>query len=152
MFGKNYTDAGTTKQEKSALSDSFHYWSRMSLSKSITKLDVDGIIVNDSGDKGILIEIKRSSRPPIPQWTPYLSDRSNYALEAKYSRAVEAYFWLLHHESRQCHDKEVISFYDISGVDEEKEEDFLLTRDTVLEYSLTGADSLDVRIEQFIRR
>lgn len=151
-LGKTYGDAGTSKHENSHLSDYFHYWSRMTLSRNITKLDVDGIIVDDSGKNGILIEIKRSSVPPIPAWKPYINDKSNYALESKYSKAVEAYFWLLHHESRACNDEEVISFFDIKEVDEKKNEDFLITDDTILEYSLTGDNSLDIRIEKFIHR
>ncbi len=151
-FGKLYKDEGTSKDKNKRLSDYFHYWSRESLSGGITKIDVDGVIVDNSGENGVLIEIKRSSKPPIPIWKPYLSDKSNYALESRYSKMIDAYFWLLHHESRACHDKEIISFYDIKDVNEKCTEDFLITENTVLEYCLTGEDSLDVRIEKFIGR
>lgn len=145
-----YTDEGTTKNENSHLSDYFHYWSRQTLSRNITKLDIDGILINNDGDKGILIEIKKSSKPPIPDWKPYECDKANYLLESNYANRISAYFWLLHHESRPCDDEEIISFYRIDSVDESKTIDFIISGDIVLEMNVSGKNSLKSRIERFI--
>lgn len=145
----NFTDEGTTKSENSHLSDYFHYWSRQTLSRNITKLDIDGILINNNGDKGIFIEIKRSSKPHIPNWKPKY-DKANYSLESNYANRISAYFWLLHHESRPCDEEEIISFYRIDGVNENENTDFIISGDTVLKMNVSGNNSLKSRIEQFI--
>lgn len=149
VFEVSYSDEGTSKNENSHLSDYFHYWSRETLSKNFTKLDIDGMIINNTGDKGILVEIKRSSIPPIPKWKPDY-DKANYILQSNYANRAMTYFWLLHHESRPCDDNEVISFYRIDGVDEKKEKGFIISEDVVVEMNVSGDESLKVRIEKFI--
>lgn len=150
-IGVNYVDEGTSKLENSHLSDYFHYWSRETLSKRITKLDIDGMLINNDGDKGVLIEIKRSSKPPIPKWKPNY-DKANYMLESNFAKRISAYFWLLHHESRPCNDEDIISFYVIDRVNETREVDFVISNDIVLEMKVREfkGDCLVDRIEKFI--
>lgn len=144
-----YTDEGTNKDENNHLSDYFHFWSRKTLSTSITKLDIDGILVNNAGDRGVLIEIKRSSKPPIPKWKPKY-DKANYSLESNYANRILSYFWLLHHESRFCDDNEIISFYNIVKIDNTSKEDFVIATEKDLEMRVTGKDSLDEKIIKFL--
>lgn len=144
-----FSDEGTGKDENSHLSDYFHFWSRQTLSKNITKLDIDGIIINNSGNKGVLIEIKRSSKPPIPAWKPKY-DKANYILEFNYAKRIRSYFWLLHHESRPCKDDEIISFYNIVDIDESQSEDFIISKETNLEMSVSGENSLKEKINNFL--
>jgi len=144
-----FTDEGTGKDENSHLSDYFHFWSRQTLSRNITKLDIDGIIINNLGNKGVLVEIKRSSKPPIPDWKPKY-DKANYKLESNYAKRIFSYFWLLHHESRPCDDDEIISFYNIVDVDEAQSVDFVISNETILEMSVAGNHSLKEKISKFI--
>ena len=150
-MGAIYTDAGTTKDENSHLADYFHFWSRETLSKNITKLDIDAMILSDNSENGILIEIKRSSKPPIPKWVPHKNDKANYILELEYAKKINALFWLLHHESRPCNNNDIISFYDIKGINSDKTSDYLMTSETVLECVVSGDNSLCSRIEEYLR-
>ena len=144
-----FNDEDTGKDENSHLSDYFHFWSRQTLSRNITKLDIDGIIINNLGNKGVLVEIKRSSKPPIPDWKPKY-DKANYKLESNYAKRILSYFWLLHHESRPCDDDEIISFYNIVDVDEAQSVDFIISNETILKMSVAGNQSLKEKISKFI--
>ena len=121
-----------------------------SLCEEITMVEVDGLIVDNSGENGIFLEINRN-RLPLPKWKPYKTEISEYALISNCSQRVGAGFWLLHYADQDCNDEDVISFYDIEGIDKTKPEDFLITKECVYQCSLTGADSLDVRIKNFIQ-
>lgn len=149
ILGVNFTDEGTGKDENSHLSDYFHFWSRQTLSRNITKMDIDGIIINNAGTKGILVEIKRSSKPPIPYWRPKY-DKSNYILECDYAKKTGALFWLLHHESRACGDGEILSFYNIIDVDEKETTNFVVSNETILQLNVSGENSLLEKISEFI--
>jgi len=148
-LGVSFIDEGTGKDENSHLSDYFHFWSRQTLSRNITKLDIDGIIINNAGNRGILVEIKRSSKPPIPKWKPKY-DKANYILESNYAQRILSYFWLLHHESRECDDEEIVSFYNIIGTDEKQTVDFIISNEIVLEMKVSGENSLREKIDNFI--
>lgn len=144
-----FNDEGTGKDENSHLSDYFHFWSRQTLSRNITKLDIDGVIINNAGNRGVLVEIKRSSKPPIPNWKPKY-DKSNYILESNYAKRILSYFWLLHHESRACDDDEIVSFYNIVDIDNNQSIDFVICDETILEMNVSGENSLKEKIRKFI--
>lgn len=146
LLGVTFTDKGTKKAENRDISDYFHLWSRTMLSPQLVKADIDGCIQNSMGEY-VLIEFKRSNIPPIPQWRP-IYDKPDYELEFKFSRLLNAKFWLLHHEDKAIDDSTVISFYDIKGIKENTppKTEFLLCNEIVLELPLMGDNSLDERI------
>ena len=145
-LGCTYTDAGTSKYKNKTLADYFHFWSRSFLSKNIVKFDIDGFF--KGAEKNVLIEIKRSSIPPIPLWRPQY-DKPDYVLQHEFARQIHAEFWLLHHEKGACHDNTEISFFDIGDVDlsMENKDDFLICREVNLQMKLTGRGGLTEKIE-----
>ena len=149
-LGKEFSDCGTSKEKNKKLADYFHMWSRDFLSKNLIKFDIDGFIISDDKEKGVLIEIKRSNKPPIPDWKPYSADKPDYELQYSFAKQIDAAFWLLHHEPGQCSDNTIISFFDIIGVDTSKSKNFLICSREHLQLPLKGNNSLDKIINAFI--
>lgn len=117
-LGVNNSDnIKTAKSLNKHLADYFQYWSRTFLATRITKLDIDGGFFVGENNEKILIEIKRSNRPPLYQWRPYIADKANYALEYEFCKRNEIYFWLLHHTGTETITSESkISFFEINDV------------------------------------
>lgn len=142
-------DEGTIKDKNKRISDYFHMWSRDFLSKSISKFDVDGFIINDEIGKAALIEFKRSNTPPIPFWYPEY-DRPDYKLQLLFAQKIGADFWLLHHEDTECDPETNISFFKIESVTNE-EYSYVKSSFRAMKLPLQGNNSLDTMISRFIQ-
>lgn len=118
----NFQDQGTGKEKNKSIHDYFHYWSRCFLSAHIRKQDCDGILFDKSGTNCSLIEIKRSSNPPIPKWRPYIDDENNYRNQLAFARSLKACFRLLQHEGNPVTEAGQVSFWDIRGINETEAE------------------------------
>ncbi len=114
------TQTGTSKDKNKSTADFFHDWSRDNMPSSITKFDIDGILVNFNGNvEKILIEIKRSNIPPIPEWKPYLEDMPDFILLFRLSSATGSEMWIMHHNGLgKCTDDTVVSLFVVEGVSE----------------------------------
>ncbi|MCI9342168.1 MAG: hypothetical protein HFI01_04175 [Lachnospiraceae bacterium] len=147
----DFEDEGTSKPKNKKLADYFQFWSRAKLSSKITKLDIDGFFVDKLGN-GILIEIKRSSKPKIPFWRPYINDKSDYMLQNDFAKRTGAYFWTLHHEGNgECTGDTLISFFSIIGVGtDSKSEKFLICDDEAVPIPLEGINSFNTRINKVL--
>lgn len=96
LLGVTEDVSGTSKARNKSIHDYFMYWSRTLLSPNIVKFDCDGLFFVDG--KTALVEIKRSDRPQIPRWCPYVDDAPNYQIQALFAKAIGAKAFLLHHE------------------------------------------------------
>ena len=142
----NITDtiAGTRKEKNKSTADFFHEWSRMYLSPSIIKLDIDGMFVKTSDwvsdiDK-ILIEIKRSNIPPIPQWRPFKDDMPDFMLLLALSRRISSDMWILHHDGlRDCADDTIVSLFIVKDIIGNQ----LIYREMHPSIKLAGNNSID---------
>lgn len=110
-------DVGTQKVKNSSIHDYFQYWSRNYLSRKLVKVDIDGgFFENESGNK-ILVEIKRSKKPPLHDWRPYKNDYANYLMEYQFCKQNNIQFWLLHHEGgTTINEASTISLFEIEEV------------------------------------
>lgn len=119
---------GTRKRKNKHISDYFQYWSRNFLAKELIKIDIDGgFFEGDHGEK-ILIEIKRSNKPPLNKWLPYKNDHPNYYMEYQFCNRNHMHFWLLHHDGKnEISGESEISFFNIKNVKpiEDRSSDFL---------------------------
>lgn len=88
---------GAAKAVNRTVADYFHHWSRATLSRSITKVDVDAFLFGEK--QSVLVEVKRSSRPPIPRWRPYSDDEPDFRLQLDMAQRLGARFAILHHET-----------------------------------------------------
>lgn len=139
----SYSDKGTSKDKNKRLADYFHMWSRDSLTRYITKFDLDGFIVNAQSGKDVLVEFKRSTKNPwIPNWYPKY-DKPDYILQYTFAQMIGADFWLLHHEQRVPLEEGRVSFFDIKEIDESQSEYFLHFKKRVMQLPLHGDISLD---------
>jgi hypothetical protein len=166
VLGKTYTDKGSTKEQNKTIHDYFQFWSRNNLSTYIKKLDCDGILKNNANNKHALIEIKRSSIPPIPQWKPYVNDSNNYKTQLAFSKKLNAKCWLLQHEGKGVISSTTnISFYDIDSANNEKIQelyevqkqtkkaqygDYLICNRQEVPLAIDGTHSLNQIISNFI--
>jgi hypothetical protein len=96
-------DESTVKPVNRSTHDFFHMWSRENLpsgDNGVIKCDMDGCFVDpDSFLPRVLVEIKRSQHPPIPQWKPYPADYTGLSLLYNVANATDAELWILHHSS-----------------------------------------------------
>lgn len=97
LLGVSSGPLGAGKAVNRAVADYFHYWSRATLSRSISKVDVDAFLFGEK--QSILVEVKRSSRPPIPRWRPYSDDEPDFRLQIDMAQRLGARFAILHHET-----------------------------------------------------
>lgn len=88
-----------------AIRDPFHVWSREVFDGiMVRKADIDALLLTETGDAiSAIIEIKRSAKNPIGQWTPYMepkgnTDYWNYMIGISFSKMVAAHFLTFHHE------------------------------------------------------
>lgn len=147
----DFKDEGTSKPKNKKLADYFQFWSRSKLSSKITKLDIDGLFIDKSG-KSILIEIKRSCKPRIPKWSPYIDDKSDYILQDNFAKRIGAYFWTLHHEGNgNCTDDTQISFFSVIGIDNNSNnQQFLICDDKSVPIPLEGTNGLNTKINKIL--
>lgn len=147
----DFGDEGTKKQKNKKLADYFQFWSRSKLSSKITKLDIDGFFIDEVG-KSILIEIKRSCKPRIPYWRPYIDDKSDYILQNNFAKRIGAYFWTLHHEGNgKCADDTLLSFFSVIGVDiNSNSKEFLICDDKSVPIPLEGTNSFNTKINKIL--
>lgn len=137
---------GTRKPKNKRIADYFQYWSRNYMPSSITKLDVDGGFFYN-GNSRVFVEIKRSAKPPIPNWRPYVNDKANYRLQYDFCSVTGMDCWILHHEGldNPCTPDTVISYFNVDGFKENKlnPDDFLSYKAMQLRLPLGGENSLD---------
>ncbi len=97
--------------------DFFHDWSRKHLpsgDNGVIKCDIDGLFHDEENRKAnILIEIKRSSIPPIPKWKPYKNDFSGLNFLKNIASALNSRFWIMHHEGNNLASDSEISIFDV---------------------------------------
>lgn len=96
-LGISIPKVGSSKPVNRRTADAFHSWSRTYLASSIRKVDIDGFIC--SSRARILVEVKRSNIPPIPQWRPYTADAPDFALLAEFGRLLSARLAIVHHST-----------------------------------------------------
>lgn len=115
IIGLNDGLTGTYKAKNRSVADYFHSWSRGYLSPALIKMDIDGMLVNiDEGNlmQRILIEIKRSNIPPIPEWRPYDRDLPDFQLMFSLSERIHSQMWILHHDGLEaCTDNTIVSLF-----------------------------------------
>lgn len=147
----DFKDEGTNKQKNKKLADYFQFWSRSKLSSKITKLDIDGFFVDKFGES-ILIEIKRSRKPRIPYWRPYINDKSDYILQNDFAKRIGSYFWTLHHEGNgKCTDDTLLSFFSVTGVDISSDsKEFLICDDKSVPIPLEGINSFSKKVNKIL--
>lgn len=109
---------GTSRDKNKSTADFFHDWSRDNMPSSIVKIDIDGILVNfDKGMEKILVEIKRSNIPPIPDWKPYNNDLPDFVLLFKLSELTNSEMWILHHNGlNKCTDDTIVSLFIVDTI------------------------------------
>lgn len=148
-LGQDYHDTGTSKDKNKQIADYFHMWSRDCLSKNIAKFDIDGFLVDSSGDKKVLIEFKRSHQTPyIPEWYPKY-DKPDYLLQFALASAIGAKFWLLHHELGTENELRNVSFFEITDVLENENNTFMRFSRRMHKIPLIGEVSLNTIINDF---
>lgn len=147
-IGTECTDEGTSKEKNVRLADFFHYWSREYLTKNIVKVDFDGIF--NTGAKRMLIEIKRSNIPPIPEWSPYADDLPDYELLRNIAKAIGYDFIVLHHSGKkECNCDSVISLFEMESAPEIVGK-YLKCSRAIKEMPLQGEGSLDEYLQDYI--
>jgi hypothetical protein len=148
-LGKEYSDVGTTKAKNKSIADYFQFWSRSFLSRHLVKLDIDGMFFN--GTDGLIIEIKRSNKPPIPDWRPYKKDYPDFSLLKSFSDSIGMDFVILHHTGMApCDGNTIISLFEIEqfiSVDV----DMIYSRQE-LEMLLEADDGLNAYLNKYIAR
>lgn len=149
VLGKDYVDAGTTKAKNKSIADYFQFWSRNFLSRHLVKLDIDGMFFN--GTNGLIIEIKRSNIPPIPEWKPYKNDYPDFSLLKSFSDSISMDFTILHHTGMSaCNGDTVISLFEV--------EQFISVDDGMtyskqeLEMKLEAANGLNAYLSNYIKK
>ncbi len=148
-LGQEYRDTGTSKDKNKQIADYFHLWSRDCLSKNIAKFDIDGFLADGSGNKKVLVEIKRSHQSPyIPEWYPKY-DKPDYLLQFALASAIGAKLWILHHELGTENALKNVSFFEVADVFENEENTFLHFSRRIHKLPLTGEVSLDTCINDF---
>lgn len=148
-LGKTYTDAGTTKAKNKSIADYFQFWSRSFLSRHLVKLDIDGMFFN--GTDGLIIEIKRSNIPPIPEWRPYKNDYPDFSLLKAFSDSIGMDFVILHHSGMSsCCDDTIISLFEVEQFISVNEE--MRYSKQELELKLKNTNGLNTYLSKYIAR
>jgi len=117
-------DNSTVKPVNRYTHDFFHLWSRENLpsgDNGVIKCDMDGCFVDpELFLPRVLVEIKRSNRPPIPDWKPYSVDFTSLSLLYNVVNAIGAELWILHHstppEDNDFNDKNLLSLFKVNGL------------------------------------
>lgn len=82
--------------------DFFHSWSRKHLpsgAAGVIKCDLDGVFfVQWKSPSNIIVEIKRSAIPNIPEWKPRPADYSGLNFLRNVAHSLGFSFWIMHHE------------------------------------------------------
>ncbi len=96
-LGIPYRGGGTRKPPNNPqqVSDLFHLWSRKAFAE-IQKTDIDLLLFNDKNDIRALIEVKRSAKRRVGEWTPYSSDP--YDGLAYFAQTWQVMLFTVHHE------------------------------------------------------
>jgi len=96
-LGLPYQAGGTRKaaNDPKQVKDHFHVWSREAFA-GIKKTDIDLLLLDDNNRIRALVEVKRSSRRKVGEWTPYEADP--YDGLVHFARAWNAIFFTIHHE------------------------------------------------------
>jgi hypothetical protein len=89
----------------SQIRDPFHIWSRLVFDGiNVRKVDIDALVFKkDFNSLKSIIEIKRSSKIKVGNWTPFVSktgntDYINYLLQMNLSKFMNCKFSTIHHE------------------------------------------------------
>ena len=89
------------KRVNKRTSDLFHDWSRRHLPSGpngIIKCDIDGVFLPRGNNAPIIIEIKRSDIPKIPDWVPRKADYTGLELLRGVAIHTNYQFIIMHHE------------------------------------------------------
>lgn len=147
FLGGTYADTGTSKRKNKSIADYFQFWSRSFLTRHLVKLDIDGMLFNQSN--GVMIEIKRSAIPEIPRWRPYRADFPDFGLQKSFADSLHMEFTILHHDGRHsCGPDTVISLFEVEQVNEDFRE--ITCSRLVPEMKLEGPDSLQTYLQRYL--
>lgn len=121
ILGIKTISKSRTKAANKGVSDFFHLWSREMLSPCLVKYDLDSVYHDIEHGVQTIIEYKRSSKPPLRKWDPYLADYTHFEGLDAFSKKIGANLWLIHQEELRsgAKDSTEILLYDIVGVSSE---------------------------------
>lgn len=141
-----------TKAANKGVSDFFHLWSREMLSPRLVKYDLDSVYYDAEHDAQVVIEYKRSSKPPLRIWDPYLADYTHFEGLDAFSKKIGANLWLIHQEELRsdANDATEILLYDIIGVSAEAKQKLASTKQRYGNYLIGSKERM--RLSKLVKR